>query len=192
MADQLEYPDSVIPEFRFQYCPKCRTELSRKVLFDDNLPRVTCPACGWIYSLSNLVAVATVVTTADGGIVMIHPPGLPAKTPAALPAGMLEYGESPQEAAVRETFEETGLEVEIVSEMGWFYHPGFNRWPGPTIYILFEARVTGGELRGSDEGPARIYALKDAPAISPQRAGSWRAMQVYLERCEKREARSEE
>ncbi|MEW5872869.1 MAG: NUDIX domain-containing protein [Chloroflexota bacterium] len=180
MNETLPYPENVIPSLRFQFCPMCKTELTRAVLFDDNIPRVTCPACGWIYTQSNVAAVASVVHY-NGGIVVILPPGLPPETPAALPAGLVEYGESPEESALREILEETGLEAEIVRSLGWFYHPYFKDWPGPMVYFLYEARAVGGKLKGSDEGDARVYPLEALPAIPPQRAGSWRAMQMFLE-----------
>lgn len=179
MLEGLVYPDTVIPAFRFQFCPLCKTQLTRKVLFDDNIPRVTCPACGWIYTLSNMVAVVVVVTTEDG-IVAILPPDVPADAPAALSAGLVEYGESPEVAAIRETYEEMGLVVEIVRCLGWFFCRYYDDWPGPLVYLMYEAKATSGELRGSDEGKAKVYPLQEFPPISPMRAGSWQAMQAYL------------
>ena len=140
MNPSLEYPDAVIPQFRYQYCPMCKTQLTRKVLFDDNIPLVTCPSCKWICTRSNLTAVVSVVTYSEG-IVTILPPSLPSETPAALPAGLIEYGESPEEAAIRETLEETGLETEIVQCLGWFFSRNFSGWPGPLIYFMYETRV---------------------------------------------------
>jgi 8-oxo-dGTP diphosphatase len=121
------------------------------------------------------------VVTCEEGIVTILPPGLPVETPAALPAGLIEYGESPEEAAIRETSEETGLEAEIVRSLGWIFVRYFADWPGPMIQFMYEARVTGGELRGSDEGIARIYPLEAFPGIiCPERSGSWNAIMTYL------------
>ena len=180
MTEPLIYPDITIPNYRYQYCPMCRTQLVRKVLFDDNIPLVTCPACQWICTRSNLCAAVSVVTMA-GGIVTILPPGLPAETPAALPAGLVEYGESPEEAALREIHEEIGLEAEIARSLGWHFQRNFEGWPGPLVYFMFVTRALGGDLRGSDEGKARLYPLEAFPAIiSPSRAGSWKAINAYI------------
>lgn len=158
----------------------CKTPLIRKVLFDDNIPMVTCPACNWIYTLSNIISVVSVVTC-DEGIAAILPPGFPAETPAALPAGLIEYGESPEHAAIRETREETGLEAEIVRPLGWVFVPYFAGWPGPMVQFMYEAHVTGGKLRGSQEGEAKIYPRQAFPGIVyPQRTGSWKAINAYL------------
>jgi ADP-ribose pyrophosphatase YjhB (NUDIX family) len=176
----LEYPDTVIPPHQYQFCPMCKTPLVRKVLFDDNIPLVTCPACKWIYTHSNITSVVSVVTCEEG-VVTILPPGLPVETPAALPAGLIEYGESPEEAAIRETREETGLDSEIVRSLGWIFVRNFSGWPGPMVQFMYEARATGGELRGSQEGKARIYPREAFPGIvCPTRSGSWNAINAYL------------
>ncbi len=117
-----------------------------------------------------------VVARNDQGIAVIIPPG---ETGVGLPAGLVEYGEDPAESAVRETLEETGLEVKIVDCLGWFF---INRssWPGPTVQILYEAEIVGGEVKGSSEGSAKIIPLNEFPEISPSRLGSQKAMHVYL------------
>ena len=130
MSEPLTYPETILPNDRYQYCPMCRSPLVRKVLFDDHIPLVTCPACQWICTRSNLCAAVSVVTT-QGGIVTILSPGLPAESPAALPAGLVEYGKSPEEAALREIREEAGLEAEITRSLGWYFHRNFDGWPGP-------------------------------------------------------------
>ena len=180
MTTELEYPDTVIASFRYQFCPMCKTQLTWKVIFDDNIPLVTCPSCKWINTRSNLTAVVSVVTCKDG-IATILPSSLPQKTPAALPAGLIEYGESPEKAAIRETLEETGLETEIVQGLGWIFVKNFSSWPGPFIQFMYETRVIGGELRGSDEGEAMIYPIEAFPdVVCPERTGSWNAITEYL------------
>lgn len=46
---------------------------------------------------------------------------------------------------------------------------------------MFETRAVGGELCGSEEGTAKVYPLHAFPPISPNRKGSQRAMQAYLQ-----------
>jgi hypothetical protein len=97
MSVTLAYPDEIIPTLRFQYCPLCAAALTRKVLFDDGIARVTCPACDWIQLASNVVGVA-VVAISENGIATISPPG---EDGVGLPAGLVEYGESPAVAGAR-------------------------------------------------------------------------------------------
>jgi len=173
---KLSYPDSVIPVHRFQYCAMCKAALRRKPLFADEIPRIHCIECGWTQLLSNCVCVAVVVKH-EVGIVFIHPPD---GRGAGLPAGIAEYGESPEEAAVRETLEETGLEVEIIRSLGWSF-ARYDEFPGPTLYVLFEAQAVGGQLREGDERPAKVYSVSDLPSISPKRHGSYTSLKRYLD-----------
>ena len=57
-----------------------------------------------------------------------------------LPGGGAEPGESPDETAIREVREETGLDVQIVRLTGAYYeaNPGPNQ--GPLLHFVFLAR----------------------------------------------------
>jgi NADH pyrophosphatase NudC (nudix superfamily) len=106
----LSYSENIIPTLRFQFCPLCAVRLTRKILFDDNIPRVTCPSCGWIQLSTDAVGVVTVAHCAKG-IAALSPPK---EAGVGLPAGLVEYGESPEEAAIREVFEETGMIAQLI------------------------------------------------------------------------------
>ena len=63
-----------------------------------------------------------------------------------LPGGIADRGETLSECAVRETREETGLEINILSEI----NTQAEKFGG--IEKMFHAEKTGGELNGSWEG----------------------------------------
>jgi 8-oxo-dGTP pyrophosphatase MutT (NUDIX family) len=69
----------------------------------------------------------------------------------SLPKGHLEEGETPQDAAIREVTEETGIRGEIVGELGtisfWFVADG--RRIHKTVHH-FLLRAVGGELSDHD------------------------------------------
>ena len=76
-----------------------------------------------------------------------------------VPGGGLDANELPTEAAVRETFEETGLHVRPSQLIG-LYH-----WPNePNAYLSFYFRceLLGGELRPSEETPNVAFFALDA------------------------------
>ena len=174
MESNLTYPENVIPTLRYQFCPLCAERLTRKILFDDNIPRLTCPVCGWI-QLSTIAVGVVTVAHCDLGIAAIAPPS---ENGVGLPAGLVEYGESPEEAALRELCEETGLSAHIIGSLGWIY-VNLREWPGPMVQFMFEAEISGGELKSSQEGTAVLYPLMEFPPISSRRTGSLRAMEAY-------------
>lgn len=179
----MDYPDIYLPRLRYRYCPMCRTELIKKIINDDHIERVCCPSCKWVHYPTNAFGVVVLLTTEDG-IVAILPPNAPQDFPAALPGGHGEYGESPEEAAIREAFEETGFHAEITHFLGWEFkrNPGY---PGPMINFYYEARAISGAIRDSEEGRVKVFKLEHFPPISPQRGGSRKAMALYNEKINK-------
>lgn len=80
----------------------------------------------------------------------------------ALPGGRIEPGETPEAAAVRETFEETGLHVALVRKVGTYWKPQHD-----DTVTVFAARVIGGEIvRVSDETrDVRWFPLEGTPRL---------------------------
>lgn len=80
----------------------------------------------------------------------------------ALPGGRIEPGETPEAAAVRETFEETGLHVALGRKVGTYWKPQHD-----DTVTVFAARVTGGAIvRVSDETrDVRWFPLEGTPRL---------------------------
>jgi 8-oxo-dGTP pyrophosphatase MutT (NUDIX family) len=83
-----------------------------------------------------------------------------------LPKGLVEPGEGPEEAALREVKEETGLEARILSSLGeisYWYVWDAERVRKRVAFFLMEA--TGGDVSEHDHEmeEVRWFPLADAP-----------------------------
>ncbi len=102
----------------------------------------------------------------EGKIVLIKRRNEPFKDHYALPGGIVEYGESVEEALIREVKEETGLDVEIHRLVGVYSDP--NRDPrGHFVSVCFIAIPKGGELKASsDAREVALFPLDRIPKLA--------------------------
>ena len=100
----------------------------------------------------------------DGKIVLIRRDHEPFEGWLALPGGFVEMDETVEQAVVRETKEETGLDTKIVRLISVYSDPG--RDPrGPTVSVCYRLEVTGGSPRASSD--AASVELVPPGAIPP-------------------------
>ncbi len=154
-----DYPD----RYRFVYCPRCATPLERVALF--GMERQRCPTCAWVhFPLPNIAA--TVVIEYQGGIVLVQRDIEPDRGIWHLPIGHAEYGEDPAAAALREGYEETGLELADPHFLSYTHSPSYS---DPRLFYIvfgFMARAVGGTLTGSAEGlNVRVVPLDELPPL---------------------------
>jgi len=96
----------------YRYCPRCSGELVKKTV--DHNTRKVCPVCGFVL-YRNPAPAAGVIIEKEGQILLVRRKYNPYKGDWCLPAGFIEYGESPEHCAVREVKEETGLEIKLTN-----------------------------------------------------------------------------
>lgn len=145
---------SIDPDFR--HCPRCAARLEPK---DDNgTLRPVCPSCGYVH-YRNPAPAAGVLLPHDDGLLLVRRRFEPRAGAWCLPAGFMEYGETPEACAVRELREETGLDAELTGLFGVF--AGFDDPRVRAVLILYTARTVGGALVPGDDAIEAAYFGRD-------------------------------
>jgi 8-oxo-dGTP diphosphatase len=121
-----------------------------------------CPRCGEeMRTYSNPIPTVDIIIEQEEGIVLIERKNAPHGW--AIPGGFVDYGESLEEAAVREAAEETGLDVRLVFQLGTYSDPG--RDPRfHTISTVFVATAEGRLRAGDDAVKTAVVRLDALPA----------------------------
>jgi 8-oxo-dGTP diphosphatase len=110
------------------------------------------------------IAVDSVISF-EGGLVLIERKNPPFQGCYALPGGFVEVGESTIEAAIRESKEETGLDISLVGLVGVYSDPGRDH-RGHVISICYFSTGSGHLVSGSDAGSVEVFPLEDLPELA--------------------------
>jgi len=124
---------------------------------------VACAQCGAAVAQRNpFPTVDVVLHRAGQGILLIERRNPPCGW--ALPGGFIDYGESAEQAAVREAKEETGLDVRLTGLLGVYSDP--DRDPRfHTLSVAYTAECEHGASprAGDDAKNARFFSLDALP-----------------------------
>lgn len=140
----------------FNYCPRCGAPVKHEMKFGKIRP--VCPACGWIQFVDPKVAAAVLIEQ-DGQVLLVRRAGDPFRGLWSLPAGFINGGEDPAEAAERECLEETGLSVRVTRVLEIISGKEHSR--GADFIIVYRAEVIGGELKPDDDADAVEWFPRD-------------------------------
>lgn len=132
-----------------KFCSRCGGPIARSVPPKDNRPRHVCSACGFVHYLDPKVACGTIAEL-DGRFALIQRAIEPRKGAWSFPCGFMEIDETTEQAAIRETREETGLDVELSGLLGAYSYPD-SFYGGAIVVVVYRARVVGGTLRADDD-----------------------------------------
>lgn len=141
-----------------KFCSTCGAPVTIRVPPGDHRPRAVCDACGAIYYENPKVVAGCLVIAGDG--VLLCRRGInPRSGLWTLPAGYLEKGETTEQGAVRETWEEARAHVDIDSLYTIFDLPYISQ-----IYMFYRARLRDGNFSAGDETlEARVFVERDIP-----------------------------
>ena len=128
-----------------KFCANCAAPVVRRVPPGDNLPRWVCDQCGEIHYQNPKLVVGCVPEYA-GKILLCRRAIEPRYGYWTLPAGFMENAESTGQAALRETLEEAGADVELGQPFSMISVPGVNQ-----VHVFFRARVRELEFKPGEE-----------------------------------------
>ena len=121
--------------------------------------------CGYIHYQNPVPGVGLLIEH-DGQLVFIQRGHAPHEGEWALPSGFIEIDETAEQAAVREAYEETGLQVELTELFSVHSFP--EGPPRSGIIVFYRARPLDiGTLQAGDDARAvKLFTLADLPAMS--------------------------
>ena len=124
---------------------------------------VLCPHCGKkVTRHRNPFPTVDIIISMKDSIVLIERRNPPHGW--ALPGGFVDYGESLEEAAVREAREETGLEIDNLRQFQAYSDP--DRDPRQhNISVVFTADARGEAKAGDDANAVKLFPLDNLPEI---------------------------
>lgn len=161
------------PGMPMRFCPHCAQPLAERVAFDRL--RSVCLACGFVEFRAPKVGVSVLVLDEEGKVLLVRRAEEPGRGKWGLPSGFIDWDESPEEAAVRECVEETGLAVTDLRLFDVAHYTDDFRGPG--INLTYRVRVAGGLPRpGDDAAEVRYFARDELPPIEDLAFASHRAL----------------
>jgi 8-oxo-dGTP diphosphatase len=130
----------------FKHCPSCGRPLVMRQSGDRLRP--ACSNCGFVQYRNPAPTVSVLVLDAER-VLLGKRGGSPGQGTWSLPSGYVDYEEDFLTTAIRETKEETGLDIEvcsIINVVSSFVSPRYH-----FLGIYVAARVLGSELAAGDD-----------------------------------------
>ena len=169
--------ESMAQPAEYRFCPRCAAALLPRRLKPGEPERLACAGCGFIFFLDPKLAACTICPL-DGGIVLVRRSIEPGYGKWVIPGGHVDRGEAVAAAAIRETLEETSLEVAIRELVNVYSYPG-----NAVVVVVYVAQVLGGQLRAGDEAlEARVFPPAALPWAKMAFPSTGEALRDYLKR----------
>lgn len=133
---------------------------SLKVPDGDDRERNVCTRCGFIDYQNPKVIVGSVATDTEGKILLCKRAIEPRRGFWTLPAGFMELGETAEQGAKREAWEEARAELDLDQVLAIYSVPRIGQ-----VQIMFRAQLCnpGGIGAGPESEDVRLVAWEDIP-----------------------------
>ena len=159
----------------FRFCPLCGGELKCKRFKNTEPERRVCSKCAFIFFEDPKIAACT-IPVIDNKIVLLKRGIEPCYGKWVFPGGFMDRGERVEEAAIRETWEEANLKVEIKRLLNVYSYRG-----QPTVIIVYLVDIVGGQLEAMDETlEVATFAADEIPWSELAFESTREALQEYL------------
>ncbi|MFC1885810.1 NUDIX hydrolase [Thermodesulfobacteriota bacterium] len=141
-----------------KYCSECGGKVVHRIPIDDDRKRFVCDACGIIYYNNPKVVVGCIPVWEDR-ILFCRRAIEPCYGKWTIPAGYLENGETVEEGAMRETYEEAGATIEHLKPYALYNITFINQ-----IYLFFRAGIKDGDFKAGRESlEVRLLTENEIP-----------------------------
>ena len=145
------------------HCFNCGEKLTDREI--DGRVRRWCGSCSTVNYENPIPSVAVVITDENDRILLTKRNAEPGIGLWCLPGGFMELGETAEDTVIRETLEETGLQVVPGESLGPCSKiAGFH---GDVVLLGFTAEIIGGVLEaGDDADEVGFFGLNELPEIA--------------------------
>lgn len=158
--EELLYAKYLRNEDDYKYCPRCSSVLVRKRV--DHNSRKVCPVCKFVL-YRNPSPASGVIIEKEGKVLLVKRKFDPYKGDWSLPAGFIEYGESPEKCALREVKEETNLKVKLTDLFR--VYSGSDDPRTRAILIVYLGEILSGEpVPGDDASELEFFSKRNIPS----------------------------
>jgi 8-oxo-dGTP diphosphatase len=144
----------VLSPSTIRFCPLCGAPLAREPVPPDQREHAVCSRCRFVFYLNPKLVGAT-IPEQDGRVLLTRRSIDPGRGLWTYPGGFVDYGETVTDAAVRETFEETGLKVDLTGLLNVY------TYPGAPVIVVYRASVVGGTLTTCSENDRLEWVRPD-------------------------------
>lgn len=141
-----------------RFCPRCAGSLAEKLIEFEGRIRKVCIVCGFIYYLNPKV-VAAAVPQQNGKIWLLRRNVEPGVGRWTFPGGYVDLGERVPDAAIRETLEETLLDIRLDGLLNVYSYSTVG-----VVLVVYRATVTGGVAGLTCESQeVRQFGMEEIP-----------------------------
>ncbi|TWI71681.1 8-oxo-dGTPase [Desulfobotulus alkaliphilus] len=146
-----------------KFCPFCAGSLVEH--FTEGRMRSCCGSCGKIMYENPIPAACTLVLNQENHLLLVKRGVPPKEGEWCLPGGFMELEEGPEETALRELKEETGLQGKIDRLIGVTAHP--SAMYGAVLITGFLVRsFSGSPVSGDDAEDIAFFPMDRLPPLA--------------------------